>query len=334
MRRIFLFLIILTCSFNKIYGQAGTDLPIIEDFERDTAWIWKPWIDCTNRPNSTLNKGCAHSGKLGLNCLDDCFIRMDLQIGLPGQVISCWVRFQGKTNAYLGFGRNSIGMGHGYHLVLAPEKNSFDFRRSADYTYANLKSVSQTYKMYTWYRLELTFNTTTHVTGKLYSSNGTTLINTITLEIPDLIPGGISFRGHSLHVDDIRGGTKQVIADTSFAPKLGVPLILKNILFESNKSKLLEQSFVELDKLVAYLKRNPNYKINIVGHTDRIGKEDDNKNLSEARAKAVADNLIKGGIKNANINYVGFGSLKPIATNYTDEGRKKNRRVEIIIRAN
>lgn len=318
-----------------MYGQARTELPIIEDFERDTTWIWLPWIGVSYPTNSSINKGCAHAGKFGLNCLDDYIIRSDLQIGYPKQVISCWVRFQRKTNAYLGFGgRNSVETERGYHLVLAPERNSFDFRRSPDYTYPNLKSVSQTYKMNTWYRLELTFNTSTHVTGKLYSSNGTTLINTIELELPNLTPGGISFRGHYLHVDDIRGGTIQVIADMSFAPKLGEPFILNNIVFESNKSNLLEQSFDELDKLVAYLKRNPNNKINIVGHTDNIGNEDDNKNLSKARAKAVADYLIKNGINIANINHFGFGSLKPIITNSTEEGRQKNRRVEIIIRAN
>ncbi len=327
-------LIMLTCSFYNSYGQVGADIPIIEDFERDTAWIWPPWIECEIPNTSSLNKGCAHSGKLGLNCIEDYFVRTDLQIGLPGQVISCWVRFQKKTNAYLGFGKNSIRMGHGYYLCLAPERNTFDIRRSPDYTYPNLKSSSQTYKMHSWYRAELTFNTSTKVTGKLYASNGTTLLNSITLEIPDLTPGGVSFRGYYCHVDEIRGGSKQVIEDTSFAPKLGVPLLLNNIVFEVNNSQLLSQSFVELNKLVAYLKRNPTFKINIVGHTDNIGKEEDNEKLSVERAKAVADYLINSGINKANINYIGFGSLKPKATNSTDAGRQKNRRVEIIISGN
>jgi outer membrane protein OmpA-like peptidoglycan-associated protein len=329
-----LFLIMLTCSFYNSYGQVGTGLPIIEDFERDTAWIWSPWIECEIPNISSLNKGCAHSGKLGLNCSQEYFVRTDLQIGFPGQVISFWVRFQRKTNAYLGFGKNSIRMGHGYYLCLAPERNTFDIRRSPDYTYPFLKSASQTYKLHSWYRAELTFNTSTNVTAKLYGSNGTTLLNSITLEIPDLTPGGISFRGNYCHVDEIRGGSKQVIEDTSFAPKLGVPLLLNNIVFEVNNSQLLSQSFVELNKLVAYLKLNPTYKINIVGHTDNIGKEDDNKNLSDARAKAVADYLIIRGINKANISYLGFGSLKPIITNSTEEGRQKNRRVEITISGN
>jgi hypothetical protein len=59
-------------------------------------------------------------------------------------------------------------------LSAAAEKGSFDFRKSPDYTYPDLKSVSQTYKLNVWYKMELTYNTKTNVTGRLYSSNGTT----------------------------------------------------------------------------------------------------------------------------------------------------------------
>lgn len=317
-----------------MYSQDRMDLPIIEDFEKDTAWIWFPWMQVA-RSNSAVNKGCAHSGKFGLNCINDYVIRNDLQIGFPEQVISCWVRFQRSTNAYLGFGRsNDRETDLGYFLVLSPENNSLDFRRSPDYTYPILKSVSQTYKMNSWYRLELTFTTNTKLTGKLYASDGKTLLNTIAIELPDLTPGGISFRGHYLHVDDFRGGTIQEVTEAQFAPKIGTPFILHHIVFESNKSNLLEQSYVELNKLVLYLKRYPELTIKIVGHTDAIGNEDDNRNLSEARANAVAEYLLKKGINKANINHIGLGSSKPVATNSTEEGRQLNRRVEIILTAN
>lgn len=332
---VILFFLIVNSSFNKTFAQGGLDLPMIEDFERDSTWVWMPWKNISNG-NSLKVKGSAHSGKFGLLCgfNGGYYTRDDVQIGEPGQVISCWIRFQSTTNAYLGFGRNLKVTENGYHLVLAPEKNSFDLRKSADYTYPNLKSATQTYKMNTWYRLELIFNTSTNVTGKLYLSNGTTLINTINVEIPDLTPGGISFRGHHLHVDDIQGGSKQAVTDTFFAPIMGQPLILKNIVFDLNKSNLLEQSYVELDKLVKYLKRNPTFKINIIGHTDNIGSEIDKKNLSEARAKSVADYLVSHGINNKNIHHLGLGSLKPIATNDTEEERQKNRRVEFTISSN
>jgi outer membrane protein OmpA-like peptidoglycan-associated protein len=325
-------LVFVIIFLNKTYGQAGLDLPILEDFESDSAWVWKPWENTSNG-TSVKSKGSAHSGSYGIffNKNIAYLKRYDIQIGFPGQTISCWFRFHAKTNAYLGFGENSIGMGHGYYLVLAPERNSFDFRKSADYTYPNLKTNSQTYQLNVWYRAEVVFNTTTNVTGNLYAANGKTLLNSITVEIPELTPGGIAFKGHSVSADDIRGGSKQEVTDTSFAPKLGKPLVLKNIVFELNKSNLLEQSYVELNKLVMYLKRNPTLKISIVGYTDNIGKEEDNINLSKARAKAVADYLIKNNINKNNINYNGLGSSNPIAVNTTEVGRQKNRRVELVI---
>jgi outer membrane protein OmpA-like peptidoglycan-associated protein len=136
-----------------------------------------------------------------------------------------------------------------------------------------------------------------------------------------------------LYIDDIRGGTRnlQIDVDTVFAPKLGAPLILKNIVFETNKSILLKESYTELNKLVTYLKRNPTFKINVVGHTDNIGNEVDNLKLSKDRAKAVADYLIEQGINTAFIKYKGLGSSKPIASNDKEVGRKINRRVECSI---
>lgn len=317
------------CSF--AFGQAGKDLPIIEDFEKDSAWHWKPW-EFVGNGASVKSKASAHSGMFGLYCQNYSFLkRYDLQIGLPGQVISCWFRIHGKTNAYLGFGQSSMGNGYGYYLVLSPDRNSFDFRKSADYTYPNLKTISQTYQLNVWYRAEVVFNTTTNITGNLYAANGTTLLNSITVEIPELLPGGIAFRGSSVSVDDIRGGSKQEFTDNDFAPKLGVPLVLKNILFETNKSILLKESYAELNKLVAFLKRNPSYKIIVNGHTDNTGNEKDNLNLSKERAKAVTDYIIEKGINKDLVKYFGLGSSKPIASNDNEDDRKINRRVECTI---
>lgn len=331
MKQLIFYLIIIILSLNKTYGQTDTDLPVIENFETDSFWVWKPWLNRSNVISSKA-KSSAHSGKFGLNCKSGGYvIRTDKQIGLSGHVISWWISFQSKARANCGFGLNASEQG--YFLCVDPSTNTLHFAKSPDYTYPLLKVVSQSYKLNFWYRVEITFNTKTNVTGRLYASNGTTLLNSITLEIPDLSQGGIAFSGLALHVDDIRGGTrqKQVIADTSFTPKLGTPIILNNIMFELNKSILLEQSFGELDKLVAYLKRNPSFKINIVGHTDNVGSEDYNKNLSKARAKAVADYLIKHNININNISYNGMGSLSPIASNDKELGRQKNRRVEFVI---
>jgi len=332
MKHIIIYLVILFSFINKTNGQKGLDLPIIEDFESNETWIWKPW---KNRSNiiSLTTKGSARFGKLGLNCKGDYVVRTDKQIGLPGQAISWWIRFQGKARANCGFGLNSSGQG--FFLCVDPSTNTLHFANTPDYTNPLLKVVSQTYKLNVWYRAEVIFNTITNVTGKLYSANGTTLLNSITLEIPDLTLGGLAIRGDfSVHFDDIRGGTREilVISDTNFAPKLGERLILKNIIFEVNKSNLLPQSFIELDRLVAYLKSNITLKIDIIGHTDNMGNEVQNKKLSTERAKAVAAYLIQKGINRNKVTYSGLGSLKPINTNATEEGKQKNRRVEFVIK--
>jgi OmpA-OmpF porin, OOP family len=116
-----------------------------------------------------------------------------------------------------------------------------------------------------------------------------------------------------------------------FSPKLGETITLKNIFFTTNKSELLPESFLELDKLVRYLNETSNTSIKISGHTDNTGNEDQNKTLSEARAKAVANYLILKNVDKSRIDYVGYGSSKPIAPNDTNEGKQQNRRVEFTI---
>ncbi|MDQ3047104.1 MAG: OmpA family protein [Bacteroidota bacterium] len=120
----------------------------------------------------------------------------------------------------------------------------------------------------------------------------------------------------------------------SFSPKIGEAIALENVFFPTNKSELLPESFPELDKLILYLSESPRSSIFISGHTDPTGNEEQNKSLSEARAKAVAQHLILKGIESSRITYQGFGSYKPVATNDTDAGRQQNRRVEFTILEN
>ncbi len=134
------------------------------------------------------------------------------------------------------------------------------------------------------------------------------------------------------YVDDV--SLTELIEDSvqnELDPKIGEAILLNNIFFEVDKSELLPKSSFELNKLVQYLKDNPETTIEIDGHTDSIGNEEHNKNLSKARAKAVADYLTQKGIDKTRITYNGYGSSKPIITNDTDAGRQQNRRVEFII---
>ena len=113
--------------------------------------------------------------------------------------------------------------------------------------------------------------------------------------------------------------------------KVGKKVVLNNILFETGKSILTAGSYTELDRLVNIMKENAQVKIEISGHTDNTGSAALNTKLSEARAKAVVDYLIKNGIDRTRMNFKGYGSLQPIADNINAAGRAKNRRVEFKI---
>ncbi|GAO45592.1 OmpA family protein [Flavihumibacter petaseus NBRC 106054] len=106
-------------------------------------------------------------------------------------------------------------------------------------------------------------------------------------------------------------------------------MVLKNIFFETNSTALGDASVVELGKLIQLLKENSTLQIQINGHTDNVGKAADNLKLSNGRAQAVVDYLIKNGIDAKRLRFQGFGATVPVADNNTEEGRSKNRRTEL-----
>lgn len=108
-------------------------------------------------------------------------------------------------------------------------------------------------------------------------------------------------------------------------------MVLKNILFETGKYNLEPVSTIELDKLVTLLNENPGLIIEIGGHTDNVGKPQDNLLLSENRAKAVREYLLQKGIAATRIRTKGYGATQPLSDNNTEEGRAQNRRTEIKI---
>lgn len=106
---------------------------------------------------------------------------------------------------------------------------------------------------------------------------------------------------------------------------------LKDIYFEHDKWELMPRSYVELKKLLKIMTQNPQMAIEVCGHTDNTGSDEYNLELSEKRAKAVVEFLIKNGISPSRTKYRGCGSNQPIASNATAAGRQMNRRVEFII---
>lgn len=113
--------------------------------------------------------------------------------------------------------------------------------------------------------------------------------------------------------------------------EVGTVVRLKNIYFDFNKATLKSESFVELDKVVAFLTDNPTVEIEIEGHTDSVGPDDRNQALSQSRSQSVVDYLVSKGIAVGRLAAKGFGESKPIDTNDTDAGRANNRRVEFTV---
>ena len=115
------------------------------------------------------------------------------------------------------------------------------------------------------------------------------------------------------------------------APKA---IILKNIFFDTNSAKLKNSSQQELQQLKVLLIEQPNMRIQINGHTDSEGDDTSNLVLSQNRAQAVKDYLIKEGIEAGRLEAKGFGESMPIDSNDTAQGRSNNRRTEFVILSN
>jgi outer membrane protein OmpA-like peptidoglycan-associated protein len=108
----------------------------------------------------------------------------------------------------------------------------------------------------------------------------------------------------------------------------GEKVVLNNVFFEVDKFDLKEESKVELNKLVTFLKNNPTLAIELGGHTDNTGIKQKNFDLSTNRAKSVYQYLIASGIEASRLSFKGYADTQPVADNKTEVGRKLNRRTE------
>lgn len=106
---------------------------------------------------------------------------------------------------------------------------------------------------------------------------------------------------------------------------------LENVYFDFGKATLRTDSYKSLNELVDMLKTKSNINIEIGGHTDNVGDDQNNLILSQNRAESVRKYLISKGITATRIEAKGYGELKPIANNDSEEGRQMNRRTEVKI---
>lgn len=121
--------------------------------------------------------------------------------------------------------------------------------------------------------------------------------------------------------------------DATVCQQLFSGLLAKGkIQFESGRAAIDPDSAGLLDRLIETALRCPAANIDIVGHTDGDGEEGFNQALSEKRAQAVADYLVRAGLPADRFKAMGYGSQQPVASNDTDEGKAQNRRIEFVVR--
>lgn len=143
---------------------------------------------------------------------------------------------------------------------------------------------------------------------------------------------GYLFYSDNFSLKGIREISDPFLKDVPLQPlRTGEKVILKNIFYETDSYKLLPKSEAELDKVIQFLEKNPDIRIEISGHTDNVGTPEYNQVLSENRARSVYQYLVDKSIDPARLDFKGYGLDRPIDTNESDAGRAQNRRTELKI---
>ena len=139
-----------------------------------------------------------------------------------------------------------------------------------------------------------------------------------------------SGRTYDLVVLEMAPMTQEVTADAMYNALSQDGFIALYINFDTGKSNIKPESQGIVDQIAALLQAHAELKVSIEGHTDNVGTPESNKTLSAQRAKSVMNAVVQKGIAAARLTAVGWGQEKPIADNRSEEGRAKNRRVEIV----
>ncbi len=154
------------------------------------------------------------------------------------------------------------------------------------------------------------------------------------LETMDLKRQRVQLEARSQEVDRAREEAlamqQQLEAMQAQITARGIVATLGDVLFDSGEAGLKETSSVNIDKIASFMNRFPERTAIVEGHTDNLGTDDFNLDLSRSRAHSVRAALVARGIDGSRISTQGMGEVAPVADNNTTQGRQQNRRVEVI----
>lgn len=149
----------------------------------------------------------------------------------------------------------------------------------------------------------------------------------------EIYDGGLSYSLIIVKVGDAKAETPEIASDSSkdlYQQIISSGRVSLYFNFETGSSTLSDDSGSALKEVLTLMEEHPSLQLKIEGHTDNVGEEARNQILSEARANAIHGYLISKGVDRTRITAQGFGSSQPIASNDTEEGRSRNRRVDLV----
>ncbi|MEZ4930694.1 MAG: OmpA family protein [Saprospiraceae bacterium] len=126
-------------------------------------------------------------------------------------------------------------------------------------------------------------------------------------------------------------GTREGCPDLTDKEKEFLRFAAKNIYFDTGKATLQSQSYITLNGVADILLKYPRYHLQIGGHTDNVGNDENNRILSEERAKSCYEFMLSRSLSKDRMTYKGYGETQPVADNKTEAGREANRRVEFTV---
>lgn len=142
----------------------------------------------------------------------------------------------------------------------------------------------------------------------------------------------LQISGYNFTLSTVRsGGYKSILTASKLAEDFErVEFVTLNVNFDTNKSVIKDQDKQTLNEVVALLKNDSKLNLSVDGHTDNVGSAAANKALSQQRSESIVKYITNSGVETGRLLAKGFGSEAPLANNRSEEGKAKNRRVELV----